>query len=138
MLNELIKALFDLLKADATLIKYLSTYIGLPSIFTADAVPNDARLPYIAIALVSDTSVDTKDELGRDIWLDIGVWYDPRGTAVDINDAAERVRTLLHKKTITLASFELLSMTVSNIISVAVDPDYNGRIVSIRVYLEKK
>ena len=49
-MNALTQAIYNQLKADATLVAALASYQGGPAIITADPVPYDVPRPYIVTA----------------------------------------------------------------------------------------
>lgn len=132
---NLTAALYDLLAGDATLVALLATYGGHPAVFTIDPAPGEAELPYVVAAgHVSDTAFDTKTENGREVFRDVRCYAAADGSALTVEDIAERVRELLHRQTITLAGFGMVVAECSGPIA-ADEEDVYGRVVTIRYKL---
>ena len=122
------------LRGDATLQSQLSSYQGVAAVF-ATAVPEDAVLPYIVtIGNISHEGFDTKTSLGHDIVRDIGCYADDTGSPILIEDIAERVRTLFHRRNITVPGFGTVFVLASGPIINDGDRTY-GRIVTVRLVL---
>ena len=132
---NLTEAIYDVLSGDGTLVGLLTTYGGLPAVFTTDPAPGDAALPYIVSAgHVADAAFDTKTTLGREVWRDVRCYAEADGSAVTVEEIAERVRTLLHRQTITVTGFGMVVAECSGPV-VADESDAYGRIVTIRYKL---
>lgn len=131
-------ALYDELAADATLTAMLTTYGGNPAIFTTDPAPGDADLPYIVTAgdVAQAAAMDTKNSLGREVRRDVRCYTAATGSAVTVEAIAERVRTLLHRRALTIAGFVWILAECSGPF-VADEPDAYGRIVSVRMMVEE-
>ena len=134
-MNALLKAIYDKLCADTTLTALLSTHAGLPAIFTSDIVPRGTSLPYCVMGLVSDEPYDTKDTRGRSVIVDIQVWYPSEGSVLNLNAAAERVRTLLHRVLLTVEGFNQIITSCSGPMDLSPDPIAWGRNVELRTIL---
>ena len=134
----LTSALYGVLTEDATLAGLLATYGGLPAVFTTDPAPGDATFPYIVTAgQVTDLPFDTKNSRGRELRRDVRCYTEATGSAVVVEQIAERVRALLHRQPIEVSGFVWLLAECSGPI-VADEPDAYGRIVTVRVvYLEE-
>lgn len=131
-------ALFNKLKADATLTGYLSSYSGNPAIFLAAPVPRDASLPCLIIeGSIADTPADNLTDDGRDILTDVRVYTDAKGLPTQIEQIVERIRTLLHHQNITVTGWSNLLTRVENIQAGATEPDVYARVLSIRTILEE-
>jgi hypothetical protein len=130
-------AIYDVLAGDATLTALLATYSGNPAIFTSDPAPGDAELPYIVTAgEFSQSPFDTKTTLGRDLRRDVRCYADAKGSAVNVEAIAERVRALLHRQVMVLPGFVWILGECSGPI-VADEPDAYARIVSVRLIVEE-
>lgn len=131
------KTLYDALVGDATLAGLLSTYGGLPAVFTTDPVPGDATLPYIVTAgEVSQAPFDTKLSRGRRIMRDVRCFAAASGSAETVEAIAERVRELLHRQPLVIPGFVWLIGECSGPI-VADEPDAYGRVVTVTITVEE-
>lgn len=106
---NLTQALYTFLAEDADLTALLATYQDAPAIFTTDPAPGDAALPYIVSAgEVTQVPMDTKTTRGRDLRRDVRCYAAATGSAVLVEQIAERVRALLHRQPIVIAGFNWL------------------------------
>jgi hypothetical protein len=133
---DITKGIYDRLSADATLQGLLSTFDGGAAVFSSHPIPDGAVLPYVTITNLSETPFDTKTTLGRDLAHDIGCYTDDTGSAVDVEAIKERVRTLLHRYTLTIANFTTVIADVSSTVQADEDGVY-GRILTIRLIVEE-
>lgn len=102
-------ALYTLLVSDPTLTGLLAVYQDAPAIFTTDPAPGDAALPYIVSAgEVAQVPMDTKTTRGRDLMRDVRCYAPATGSAVLVEQIAERVRALLHRQPLTISGFTWL------------------------------
>lgn len=137
-MSLLTQALYNVLAGDATLTALLATYGGNPAIFTTEPVPGDAEMPYIISAgAVAQESNDTKTGQGRIVTRDIRCYSGVTGSAETVEDIAERARALLHRQALTISDYEWL-ITVASGPMAADEEDAYGRIVTIRVFVEKE
>ncbi|HUW13080.1 MAG TPA: hypothetical protein VM537_25370 [Anaerolineae bacterium] len=136
-MNAVTQALYDRLAGDGILIGMLATYEAEPAVFTIDPAPGDAVLPYIVSAGdVVDAAWDTKTGLGRRIWRDVRCYAAADGDAMLIEEIAERVRRLLHRRPLAVAGYAGIVAECSGPIK-ADEQDAYGRIVTIRMMLEE-
>lgn len=137
-MGPLTVAIHDRLAGDATLTALLATYTDSlgniePAIFTTDPPPGDATLPYIVSAgEITAAPFDTKTVLGRQLWRDVRCYAAPDGSAVVVEEIAERVRTLLHRAPLTVSGFGVFLAECSGPV-VADEPDAYGRIVTLKL-----
>lgn len=131
------QAIYNVLSGDATLAGLLSTYGGNPAVFTTDPAPGDATLPYVVTAgEVSDVAFDTKLTRGRTIMRDVRCYDAAGGSAVAVEEIAERVRALLHRQPVAVAGFNWILAECSGPIA-ADERDAYGRIVTVRMTVEE-
>ncbi len=132
---NLTDAIYTRLAGDATLIGLISTYNGEPAIFTTDPAPEDAELPYIVSAgNVADRARDTKTTRGREVWRDVRCYAPALGSAVLVEQIAERVRALCHRHKLEVSDHETWIAEASGPMVIDEDDAY-GRIVSLRFYI---
>lgn len=132
-------ALFNKLKADATLVSLLSTYSNNPAIFLAAPAPRNAVAPFIIMeGAVSDVPEDNLTDDGRNIVMDVRVYTDAKGLPTQIETIVERVYTLLHHQNISVSGWSNLLTRVENIQTGPAEPDVYARIITIRTILEKE
>ena len=117
------------LAGDALLAADLSTYRGVPAVFTQDPVPEDAELPYVVTCgEVGQSAFDTKTSRGRDAVRDVRCYANATGSVVLIERIAERVRELLHRHQLAGAIYT----TASGPTVLPTDSTVYGRLVSLR------
>ena len=134
---EVSKALYERLAGDATLAALLATYEGKPAIFTPDLAPDDAELPYIsAPGEGSQAPFDTKTTRGLRVMRDIRCYASPDGSAVIIEQIAERVRVLLHRAPLTIAGYRVEVADVSGPTMNSEDDAY-GRQLTLRMIMQE-
>ena len=135
-MKALSAAIHARLKADATLVGLLGEYQGEPAIFTFSPVPEDAEVPYVVVgASVADVPFDAKDMRGREITRDLLVVSEEVGDSGDVDDIAERVRTLLHRVPLVVAGWGTVLTQVAGPVEVPSDERLYGRLLTLRVVL---
>lgn len=136
-MNALTQAIYDRLVGDPTLEGLLASYGGEPAIFTVDPAPGDAGLPYIVTAgEVVDAPFDTKTTRGRTLWRDVRCYAAADGSAVTVEDIAERVRDLLHRIPLDVDGFGVFIAECSGPI-VADEQEAYGRIVTVKMTMQE-
>lgn len=136
-MDELTRALYNLLAGDATLTAMLNTYGGDPAIFTVDPAPGDATLPYVITAgSVADNPFDTKTTLGRTVMRDVRCYTAASGSASTVERIAKRVRQLLHRRAFEIEGFVWIMASCSGPIQ-ADEQDAYGRIVTVTLTMEE-
>ena len=147
-MTVLVPVLYTLLAGDATLTAQLASYNGSPAIFSNQKLPADVSAPYVVISPpVTDNSFDALKELGRDIVHDIWVVFPETGSVTDLDTAAERVRTLLHKTALSVTGFQHVQSFASGPTIAPVEStrsgfqqdevDEVGRLITVRVLLRQ-
>jgi hypothetical protein len=132
-----LQAVADNLIADMTLTALLSTYKGKPAIFVVDPAPENAEKPYIVVGpIIGNVSFDTKTTRGRRARIDIRCYAEATGSSALIETISERVRTLLHRTTLTISGHACLILECSGPISADEDNAY-GRIVEAAITAEE-
>lgn len=129
--------IYNLLSADGPLTAMLATYGGEPAIFTTFPTPGDATLPYIVTAGEAvATNVDTKTTRIRELFRDVKVFAAPAGGAEDVEQIADRVYDLLHRRELTIDGYEwVLSECLGPI--TADERDAYGRVLTLRTIIEQ-
>lgn len=140
-MSILTPSIYDRLSGDGTLVSMLSTYNGLPAVFTTDPAPGDAELNYIVTAgEVAQSPFDTKTSRGRNLIRDVRCYADGNGSAVVVEAMAERVRALLHRQPLTIDGYEwILSDVGGPIVADELNggrPVY-GRIISLSLIAQE-
>lgn len=132
-MNALTQALYDILAGDLQLAGLLAPYKGLPGVFTIFPVPGDADTPYVVSAgAVTDLPWDTKLTRGREITRDVRAYALDDGNVIPIENIAERVRSLLHRRALIIQGYTWVISSVTG--PIAADGDgYYGRVVSLTV-----
>ncbi len=135
----LTSALYTLLAGDATLTGLLATYGGGPAIFTTDPPPDDATLPYIVTAGdVADAPWDTKNSRGRDIRRDVRCYAPANGSAVTVEEIADRVAVLLHRRSFPIDGRTVVVADVSGPFNGPAEDTAYGRILTPRFKIEEQ
>jgi hypothetical protein len=136
-MGEITEAIYRTLAGDATLAGLVTSYGGLPAVFTADPVPGDAVLPYVVTAgEVSQSPFDTKTTRGRALLRDVRCYAAAGGSAMTVEAIAERVRALLHRRSMAIDGFVwVLAECIGPI--VADEQDAYGRIITLRLTIEE-
>ena len=134
-MDGLTPAVCDLLADGATLTAMLATYHGETAVFTTDSAPGDAAMPLIITAgQVVDGAYDIKTEQGRQVWRDVRCYAEAGGSAVLVEQIAERVRVLLRRQRLAVPGFRVVVAECSGSI-VADEQQAYGRIVTVRMIL---
>jgi len=135
--SALTEAIYDVLAGDPTLTGLLTTYNGEPAIFTTDPAPGDAVLPYIVTAgEVAQSPWDTKTTRGRVAVRDVRCYTDVTGSAILVEEIAERVRALLHRQVLAITDFDWVMAFCSGPMAADAQDAY-GRIVTVSLTLEE-
>jgi hypothetical protein len=130
-MGNLTESIHARLSGDASLASLLATYRGAPAVFTAD-VPEDAELPYVvAVGEVTYEPFDSKTTRGRRLTRDARCYAPAGGSAIVVEQIAERVRALLHRYRLEVDGFQVL-VAVAQGPTQADEPEAYGRIVSVR------
>ena len=131
----LTQGFYDLMAGDTTLTGLIASFEGLPAIFTAGTVPENAVLPYVVSGgAVADAPADTKNSSGREIIRDIRCYAAANGSVGGINAIAEQVRALFHRQAVPAAGFIAEIVDTSGPV-VADEDDTYGRVVTVRAIL---
>ena len=134
---NLTAAIYNRLAGDAMLTALLAEYNGQPAVFTTDPAPGNAVLPYIVSAgQVAVSPSDTKTTRGRQVWRDVRCYAPSTGSAVLIEQIAERVRELLHRHRLEVSGYEVYICEASGPVGADEDDAY-GRIVSLRLIAQE-
>lgn len=128
-------AIWQRLTADPTLVALLATYGGEPAIVVGDmnTLPEDITPPFIIIdAAELNEPFDTKTEDGREVSQPIRCYTDATGSTLLVDQIAERVRALLHRRPDGLAE-GAWRVECSGPIIAPTDTSFYGREVTPRV-----
>ena len=137
-MQALTQALHAKLAGDPDVIAWAAAYGGGPAVFTGDAVPANAVLPFVHVhPASSDTDRSTLRRRGREIIQDISLHQEFGGNASAISRTAEKVRDLLHYQPLTVPGWEVVFMIASGPIGMSEEAGYLGRSVSIRTMLQE-
>jgi len=135
---NLAAAFYDRMAGDAELTALLGTYGGEPAIFTIDPAPEQAEMPYVVSAgNVADAAFDTKTTRGRQVWRDVRCYAVAQGSAVVVEQIAERVRVLFHRHSLAVDGFETWIAEASGPVT-ADEEDAYGRIVTVRLITQEE
>lgn len=98
---NLIPALYARLAGDAALVALLDTHTGSPAIFSGDVLPADYDLsdkPCVIIGpVIGDANRDSLTEYASEVSIRLRLYAKATQSTVAIDDAASRVRELVHR-----------------------------------------
>jgi hypothetical protein len=98
MVQQLTKAIYQVIIHDATLASMLTTFHGSPSVFTTMPLPESAQKPLILTeGSVRDAPRDSKTTIGHDILRDVRCYTDETGDQDLVEDIGLTVKELFHK-----------------------------------------
>lgn len=98
---SLATAIYQRITADATLTGLLATYRGAPAVVVGDldTLPEDIRPPFVVVdAAEFNEPFDTKQDDGREVSQPVRCYADATGSTLLVEQIAERIRFLLHRK----------------------------------------
>lgn len=137
---NLTQGIYDKLRGDATLTSLLASYPegspDGPAIFTGWPIPPDATRPYLwTRGEVSATHWDEINTvLGVDVLRDVYAFADNDGSEAAVETIARRVKTLLHRQSLTIPGGKhLMTICVSGPVVADTDDTLTGRIVTFRI-----
>lgn len=134
--------LYDRLADSADVTSVVSTYRGQPSIFSRTgerAVPSDAAGIWVVInAPLAAPSFDTKTSDGKEVTVDIAVYGDDTGDPAPVDDLAEIIRLLLHRRPVQVVGYVVLISKAIGPIEAPVEDSVYGRIVTVQLTLIKE
>lgn len=114
----------------------LASYGGAPAIFTQPQAPDDATLGYVTVsAPVASEPEDTKDRDGIDVDLDVGVYFTNAGSDAAVNEAARRVKRLLHRRRLAVSGYTVIVAVARAPVVAPTDDTVVGRLVRARYML---
>lgn len=137
-MRALSTALFTRLIGDATLTALLGTTAGAASVFAKRPIPSGAGYPLVISAtVVGDVAADMMVSQGRAVQRDIAL-YGKLATDYDkVQDAAERVRVLFHRRPLTVNGYQTIDVLASGPIDAPAEPQEIGRIVTLTIRLHQ-
>ena len=124
-------AVYELLKADVTLVGMLSSSYGggITPIFSdvpqADDSGADNRFPYLSFGADFTSPMDTKYDNGGNALLQINAWSRAHGYA-EVKAIAQRVYDLLQKQTLVITGATHIATRMDSV-DYALDPDGHTR-----------
>ena len=138
---DITQGFYNKLVGDATLLGLIASYAAAgsptaPAIFTAWPVPPDATRPYVFTrGQVSDVHFDEiNTNLGRDVVRDVTVIADNTGSSSDVETIAERIRTLMHRQSMTIPDgSHIMTICIGGPTVAETDDSLTGRRLSFRI-----
>lgn len=138
MATTLVGAVWERLVGDATVRAWVTTFNGLPAVFTAEPVPLDAVRPYIALGPpVDETRMDTKTTRGYEHVRDLWVYTDADGSGVKIEQGVAAVKAAFHRRPVCWAGVRGIVTEVVRDTDIPNDGTIYGRAVTIRLEVEE-
>lgn len=131
--------IYEALVALSGVASAMSTFKGLPAIFTDDEVPGKAQFPYTHIrpAMLNEPW-DTKNvTFGRLVAIDVAVYQANTGDSSLCDDVAEIIRNRLHRQAVTISGYGTLIAQASGPVQAPTDDQVYGRIVTATVTIIK-
>lgn len=136
-------AVWSRLSADATLLALLASY-GAGKAVVSDPVPDDllvtSALPVcIVSAPLSNEADDSFTEDLRRAEVSVRLYHKPAGSSLALEQAAERVRTLIKSWPAgAITGGTLLAATVSGpVVGPTDDPSLDGRVITARLIIQE-
>ncbi len=102
-MEALRSAIFTTLSNDATLTANLSTYRGAPAICSNVDIPKDMKTSLVQFFVIADVDSGVKNQAGREVTVQFTCYTSRKEDPTTI---AERIRTLLHRSTITITGYQ--------------------------------
>jgi len=142
-MRALTRALYERLVGDADVTAAIQLYKSGPAVFAGRLVPADISLtggakPYLHIRVAtSEVPFDTLTREGRDVSVDIAAYAADTGSEGAMDDLAERVRDLLHHQHLPVDGWHTVLVTATGPQDAPEEPGFTGRIVSVRVLLQR-
>jgi hypothetical protein len=137
-MSILSQAIYDVLAGDPELVGLLADYKNSPGIFTIHPVPGDAHTPYVVtVGEVVQNPWDTKTTRGRDLIRDVRAYAEADGNNIPIETIIERVRMLLHRRSLSIGGFTWVISNVTGPIAID-EPKYYGRVVSLSLKAQEE
>jgi hypothetical protein len=133
-------AFYQRLVNDAELKTMLAQYNGIPAVFTASPVPDDASLPYVITAgQISDSTeipAHSKTRVATQFIRDIRIYADQTGSMAQIEKIGLRVWEIFHQKPLTIEGWTAIETKASRPIIYPQDGVY-GLYVTVSVTMQQ-
>jgi hypothetical protein len=133
-------AFYNRLVNDAELKTLLGSYNGVPAVFTASPVPDNASLPYVITAgQVSDSTeipTNTKNRTATQFMRDIRIYAEQTGSMAPIEKIGERVWNIFHKQPLTINGWNVLEVKATRPVIYPQDGVY-GLYVTVTVTMQQ-
>ena len=101
-MDALRQGIYNKLTADSTLVSLLSTYRSYPAIVDGYFAPDDIQLPYLEYHMLNSIVDDSKTTRTLIYIVDFRCFVSRNTDPITL---AERVRTVLHRQTITVSGW---------------------------------
>ena len=136
-MQALLKADTDTQDAASLASLGLALYGGELAVFVQDPVPGEAQRPYVAVSPpMSAARFDTKNRIGVEWYLDIGIYCDNTGSVTQINALADRIFKLLRytgQATLDIDGHNVIICLPNRPVEAPTDETLTGRIISLQV-----
>ncbi len=135
-------AVYTRLYGDATLGALIASYGGNPAVFS-DPVPDNIDIQASPIVVVAtpfeNPSDDTFSEDNRIPSLNVRLYHRPAGSTLALDQAAERVRTVLKSWPVgAIAGGILVDAAVTGPVGAPTeDPSLEGRLLTVRLFIQE-
>ena len=133
--DPLTKAVFDVMNNDTVLTDMLSTYNGIPAIFSMPFAPKNATRPYILSSGIVTSSDDSGLKFNGSVDVkDIRIYDDATGSESRIEDISNIVWELFHRKDLTVENRNTVNVFVSRPLAInSTEDEYYGRVISLSI-----
>ena len=132
---DLTRSLVKYLLADTVLAPKLGTFMGRPSVFSSEPIPEAATSPFIVTRAITDQTLDAKHRVVREIQQDIAIYDDDDGSPADIETIAEYIREKL-RIPFSITNWNVCGIVVDGPILNDLD-DLHGRVLTVRITLDR-
>lgn len=131
-MDALRQGIYDALAADGTLTGLLAAYRSGYAIMDGYKLPADMESPAVLYEVISDTNFDSKTGRIRVIVVDFTIYTGVSGDPVTV---AERIRTLLHRVSITVSGWTNIITEVNGPVQGAQDDSTKTASLSVEFTL---
>ena len=138
--EALLTAIYDALKADATLRTLIETYRGGPApnplpIYES-AAPPDEPFPYLTFNEAADTDWDVSEAYGRELLIDLHAWT-LTGSSLQARRLLRRCELLLRDQALTMADANLVHLRAASIRTAVEDGTIRHGTLTLRAIVEE-
>jgi len=128
----------DVIAAVPAITALLATYNGVPAIFTAPPIPEDANLPAVVIEMpIAEGRVESKTTRGIMTTRDVNIYVDHQGSVVVLETLVDLVKKALHRKPVSWSGYAGWKLAVVRDAEAPTDDRILGRSLTVEVRAEE-